>query len=361
MTTTAWQPYLSLQGLHKAYGGAPAVRNLSLEIAQGQFVSLLGPSGCGKSTTLRMIAGLEDPDAGRIVLDGEDISPLPTQRRRIGMVFQSYALFPNMSVANNVAFGLRMQKVAAAESRRRVADVLDLVGLGALAARYPHQLSGGQQQRVAVARALAPQPRILLLDEPLSALDAVIRSSLRDELRALQLRLGITTVYVTHDQEEALAVSDRVVVMANGVIEQEGTPEQVYLTPATRFVAGFVGAVNRLEVVVTSETPPAVTLGEARVPVASLGACVPGAPALLAVRSEHVRVSPLDSTPAPARNGVLQGVITLATFLGQTTRLRVETGPHNLTVDVPSEQRARFQPGQAVAVSFDAQYCVLVP
>jgi len=347
MTTTAWQPYLSLQGLHKAYGGASAVRNLSLEIAQGQFVSLLGPSGCGKSTTLRMIAGLEDPDAGRIVLDGEDISPLPTQRRRIGMVFQSYALFPNMSVANNVAFGLRMQKVAAAESRRRVADVLDLVGLGALAARYPHQLSGGQQQRVAVARALAPQPRILLLDEPLSALDAVIRSSLRDELRALQLRLGITTVYVTHDQEEALAVSDRVVVMANGVIE--------------RFVAGFVGAVNRLEVVVTSETPPAVTLGEARVPVASLGACVPGAPALLAVRSEHVRVSPLDSTPAPARNGVLQGVITLATFLGQTTRLRVETGPHNLTVDVPSEQRARFQPGQAVAVSFDPQYCVLVP
>jgi len=354
--------YLSLQSLHKEYSGQSAVRDLSLDIARGQFVSLLGPSGCGKSTTLRMIAGLEDLDGGRIILDGENISYLPTQQRRIGMVFQSYALFPNMTVAGNVAFGLRMKRMKVEEQRRRVVAVLETVGLDAFAERYPFQLSGGQQQRVAVARALAPEPRILLLDEPLSALDAVIRTSLRDELRALQLRLGITTIYVTHDQEEALAVSDRVVVMSQGIIEQQGAPEEVYLRPATRFVAGFVGAVNRLDVTVEEADPPTVRLGATRLPVADLNGCVRGASALLAVRSEHVRVFPMQGA-ADAHNGHgrLAGAVTLATFLGQTTRLHVDAAGATLTVDVPSEERGRFSPGQPVEVAFDPAYCIVLP
>ncbi|CAN5253151.1 ABC transporter ATP-binding protein [soil metagenome] len=230
----------------KEYSGQRALDGFSLSMAPGEFVALLGPSGCGKTTALRALSGLEEVGGGRILIDGRDVVGVPVNRRDIGMVFQSYSLFPHMSAMENVEFGLRMRKVAAKERRDRAAEALELVGLGHLAARYAHQLSGGQQQRVALARALVTRPRVLLLDEPLSALDAKVRVQLRDEIRRIQTELGITTLFVTHDQEEALAVADRVAVMRAGTIEQIGTPEELYTSPSTPFVADFVGLSNRM-------------------------------------------------------------------------------------------------------------------
>jgi putative spermidine/putrescine transport system ATP-binding protein len=238
--------YLELTHLVKAFDGTIAVKDFNLQVERGEFVSLLGPSGCGKTTTLRMIAGFESPDAGGIYLAGEEITSLPPERRGMGMVFQSYALFPNMSAWGNVAFGLRVARLSSQEIRKRVDELLDLVGLSDSGHKYASELSGGQQQRVALARALAIEPRVLLLDEPLSALDAVVRVSLRSEIRRIQTALGITTIYVTHDQEEALSISDRVVVMRQAVIEQIGAPEDIYVQPATHFVATFVGSINQI-------------------------------------------------------------------------------------------------------------------
>ncbi|WP_295010470.1 ABC transporter ATP-binding protein [uncultured Microbacterium sp.] len=232
---------VEFRGIVKSYGRTAVLHGIDLDIAPGEFVSLLGPSGCGKTTLLRVLAGLEDADAGAVLLGGGDVSGVPTNRRDIGMVFQSYSLFPHLRVIDNTAFGLRRRRVGTAAARRRAMDALALVGLDAHADKYPHQLSGGQQQRVALARALVTEPRVLLLDEPLSALDAKVRVQLRDEIRRLQLRLGITTVFVTHDQEEALSVSDRIAVMDAGRIDQIGTPEELYLRPATAHVAAFVG------------------------------------------------------------------------------------------------------------------------
>ncbi|MCJ7734645.1 MAG: ABC transporter ATP-binding protein, partial [Anaerolineales bacterium] len=237
--------YLDLIHLDKSYDGTVAVCDFNLKVKQGEFVSLLGPSGCGKTTTLRMVAGFETPDNGSIVLDGQEISTIPPNQRGMGMVFQSYALFPNMTAWNNVAFGLRVAKHPAAGINNRVNELLDLVGLSDDGHKYAREMSGGQQQRVALARALAIKPRVLLLDEPLSALDAVVRVSLRHEIRRIQSALGITTIYVTHDQEEALSISDRVVVMRQAVIEQIGTPEEIYIQPQTHFVATFVGTINQ--------------------------------------------------------------------------------------------------------------------
>lgn len=238
--------FVSVQKLQKSYAGSPVFENIDCRIERGEFVTLLGPSGCGKSTLLRCIAGLTPVDSGQILLDGHDIVPLSPQKRGIGMVFQSYALFPNMTVEQNVAFGLRMQKVPAAESAQRVREVLEMVELGPLTARYPHQLSGGQCQRVALARSLVTRPRLLLLDEPLSALDARIRKHLREQIRRIQQELKLTTVFVTHDQEEAMEVADRIVVMNKGVIEQIGSPGEVYEHPANDFVYHFLGDSNRL-------------------------------------------------------------------------------------------------------------------
>ncbi len=229
-------------GVVKDFGSTRVLHGVDLDVAPGEFVSLLGPSGCGKTTALRVLAGLEDATVGEIRIGDRDVSRVPTNKRDIGMVFQSYSLFPHLRALENTAFGLRRRGVGRAEATRRAGDGLELVGLGHLADRYPHQLSGGQQQRVALARALVTEPRVLLLDEPLSALDAQVRVQLRDEIRRLQLRLGTTTVFVTHDQEEALAVSDRVAVMGAGRILQIGTPEDLYLRPATAEVAAFVGA-----------------------------------------------------------------------------------------------------------------------
>ncbi|MGJ7521207.1 putative 2-aminoethylphosphonate ABC transporter ATP-binding protein [Variovorax sp. LT1P1] len=243
------EAYLELQGIHKRFGSFTALDDIHLSIGRGEFVCFLGPSGCGKTTLLRIIAGLEMQTAGRVVQAGRDISVLPPSGRDYGIMFQSYALFPNLTVAQNVAYGLVNRKQSRAQVAPRVDELLKLVGLPGSGGKYPAQLSGGQQQRIALARALATSPGLLLLDEPLSALDAIVRVHLRNEIRSLQRELGVTTVMVTHDQEEALSVADRIVVMNHGVIEQVGTPMQVYREPASPFVADFVGKVNRLKAV----------------------------------------------------------------------------------------------------------------
>ena len=296
----------------KDYGTNRVLHGLDLDIAPGEFVSLLGPSGCGKTTALRVLAGLEAASGGAVLLGGADVSRVPTNRRDIGMVFQSYSLFPHLRVRENTAFGLRRRGVGKTDAAKRAADALELVGLGAFADRFPHELSGGQQQRVALARALVTEPRVLLLDEPLSALDAKVRVQLRDEIRRIQLRLGITTVFVTHDQEEALAVSDRIAVMSAGRIEQIGTPEDLYLRPATPAVAAFVGVsslvpgvVDGNEVVVWGQSLP-------------LQAAAPDGHADVFVRPENVRIV------EPAAPGV-DALVQESTFLGSFRRTLVRT------------------------------------
>src|SRR5689334_1315498 len=239
--------FLEINDVRKQFGVNVVVKGFNLGIEGGEFLSLLGPSGCGKTTVLRMVAGFESPTSGAIRIDGKDVTALRPNQRNVGMVFQAYALFPNMTVAENVAFGLKVAKRPAAEVKSRVDEMLNMIKLPHLADRYPYQCSGGQQQRVALARALAQKPKVLLLDEPLSALDAKIRVSLREEIRALQRALGITTIFVTHDQEEALSMSDRVVVMNEGRVEQIGSPFEIYNYPRTRFVASFVGTLNIFE------------------------------------------------------------------------------------------------------------------
>ncbi len=315
---------VQLRGIEKSFGGTRVLHGVDLDIAPGEFVSLLGPSGCGKTTALRVLAGLETADGGAVLLGGRDVSRVPTNRRDIGMVFQSYSLFPHLSVADNTAFGLRRRGVRRAPAATRAADALELVGLGHLADRYPHQLSGGQQQRVALARALVTEPRVLLLDEPLSALDAKVRVQLRDEIRRLQLRLGITTVFVTHDQEEALAVSDRIAVMDAGRIEQIGTPEELYLRPQTPVVAAFVGLSSVLPGVASGDR---VTVWGTSLPVATGQATgqVAGhtdGPVEVLVRPENVRVHVTDS--APDASGAA-GQVEESTFLGSFRRSVVRT------------------------------------
>ncbi|NNH68894.1 ABC transporter ATP-binding protein [Nocardia uniformis] len=246
MTTSTTPARVEFAGLRRVFGAAVALDGLDLAIEPGELVALLGPSGCGKTTALRCVAGFEHPDSGAVLIDGKDITGVPANRRDAGMVFQSYSLFPNLTARDNVAFGLRMRKVKARARNAWVDELLDLIGLPQLADRYPHQMSGGQQQRIALARALALNPRVLLLDEPLSALDAKVRTALRDEIRRLQLSLGITSLFVTHDQEEALSMSDRVAVMKDGRVEQCATPAELYDSPATAFVAEFVGTMSRI-------------------------------------------------------------------------------------------------------------------
>ena len=252
--------FLEIEHLEKSFGTLRVVKDFNLSIAQGEFVSLLGPSGCGKTTVLRMVAGFETPSSGMIRIDGRDVINQRPNQRHIGMVFQAYALFPNLTVAQNVGFGLKVNGTASAEIAARVTEMLALIGLPELGNRFPFQLSGGQQQRVALARALAVQPSVLLLDEPLSALDAKIRVSLRTEIREIQQKLGITTIFVTHDQEEALSISDRVVVMNGGIAEQVGAPFEVYNRPTTRFVANFVGTLNTFDAVVVDPDAGVVKL-----------------------------------------------------------------------------------------------------
>ncbi|SEM73118.1 putative spermidine/putrescine transport system ATP-binding protein [Loktanella fryxellensis] len=320
--------FLDLSQLNKSFGPNHVVKDFDLSIAQGEFVSLLGPSGCGKTTVLRMVAGFETPSSGAIRIDGQDMTHLRPNQRNIGMVFQAYALFPNLTVAQNVAFGLKVAGVARAETQTRVDEMLALIGLPDLGGRYPYQLSGGQQQRVALARALAVRPKVLLLDEPLSALDAKIRASLRREIRAIQQRLGITTIFVTHDQEEALSMSDRVVVMNGGRADQIGTPFEIYNTPATRFVAGFVGTLNTFQAVVTDPATGTVTLGDTPIALHRPVDAAAGTTVTLAMRPETATLG--IGEPGDV---VLRARISDVQFLGAIIRVTADLGGDSLTLD----------------------------
>jgi iron(III) transport system ATP-binding protein len=283
--------YLEVRNLHKRFGDFIALGDISLDVAEGEFVCFLGPSGCGKTTLLRAIAGLDPQTSGTIHQKGRDVSTLPPSQRDFGIVFQSYALFPNLTVVDNVGYGLVSRRQKRGEIAKRVAELLALVGLPDAGPRYPAQLSGGQQQRVALARALATSPGLLLLDEPLSALDARVRLRLRHEMKALQRRLGVTTIMVTHDQEEALTMADRIVVMNHGTIEQVGTPQEVYAAPTTAFVADFVGAMNFLDGIFAA--PDHVQLGAVSVTCLPQEGLVPGSKVRLCIRPEDVRVRDL--------------------------------------------------------------------
>jgi putative spermidine/putrescine transport system ATP-binding protein len=341
---------VSLRELTRVFGAARALDEMSLEIAPGELVALLGPSGCGKTTALRIVAGFEYADAGQVLIDGKDISGVPAAKRDMGMVFQSYSLFPNMSALDNVAFGLRMRKVGGGARRKRATELLDMVGLSAQAGQWPHQLSGGQQQRVALARALAIEPRVLLLDEPLSALDAKVRLQLREQIRTLQQRLGTTTLFVTHDQEEALSMADRVGVMRAGRLEQVAEPAELYSRPATAFVAEFVGTMNRL---------PA-ELGGGGTVVTVLGTTVPAQEGGPSSGPVDALVRPENLTVAAAEGG--DGIVTGRTFLGAVTRVAVRlSGDTEVAVDVSSAAAAAMAPGTAVQVALPAAPVLVAP
>jgi putative spermidine/putrescine transport system ATP-binding protein len=307
---------VELTGLRRRFGATQALDGFTLALQPGELVALLGPSGCGKTTALRVLAGFETIDSGRVVVDGVDQSRIPAQKRDMGMVFQSYSLFPNMTAQDNVAFGLRMRKVGTQARRDRAVALLELVGLESEAAKYPHQMSGGQQQRVALARALAIEPRVLLLDEPLSALDAKVRVQLREQIRVLQTRLKITTLFVTHDQEEALSMADRVCVMRSGRIEQVDTPANLYATPSTAFVAEFVGTMNRIPGVIEHDR---VNLLGTTADIRTVSGQPDdshhtGTPVDVLVRPEGLVL-----TPSPRG----RGLVMTTTFLGSVTRLGV--------------------------------------
>ncbi|HVL74132.1 MAG TPA: putative 2-aminoethylphosphonate ABC transporter ATP-binding protein [Beijerinckiaceae bacterium] len=310
-------PFLRIEKLWKRFGGFVALKDIDLEVFRGEFVCFLGPSGCGKTTLLRAIAGLDPQDEGRIEIGGRDVSRAPPADRDFGIVFQSYALFPNLTVADNVGYGLVNRRRPAAEIRRRVDELLGLVGLGDQGRKYPIQLSGGQQQRVALARALATSPNLLLLDEPLSALDAKVRVRLREEIRSLQKRLGVTTVMVTHDQEEALAMADRIVVMNHGVIEQVGTPADIYRVPTTAFVADFVGTMSFLDAQVSG--PKRVRTGALDLVCADDRGFPPGASVKLGLRPEEIRVRGVK----PEDENVVAVEVKNLEFLGAFCRARL--------------------------------------
>jgi len=368
---------LEVEALDKRFPGAgeAAVEGVSFGARRGEFVTLLGPSGCGKSTTLRIIAGFEAPDRGRVLIGGREVTTIPPNRRGVGMVFQSYALFPNLSVRENVAFGLRLRRRPDAEVRGRVDELLALVRLADLADRPPHQLSGGQQQRVALARALAIEPEVLLLDEPLAALDAVIRQELRVEIRHIQARLGTTTVYVTHDQEEALSLSDRVVVMNRGRVEQIGSPEDIYGTPKTPFVAGFVGRLNVLSATLIDGPSGALRIAGGSVTLGRPIYVASGDPVRVAVRPENLAFAPApgaspagpaSGSPATTAGGEppnqIVGVVDEVEFLGAVVLVHVKAGDERLTVQaLNSPSSALPRPGKRVSVHVPPEVVLVLP
>ena len=322
--------FLSISNAVKTFGENTVVKGFDLAVEKGEFVSFLGPSGCGKTTVLRLIAGFERPTSGTIRIAGRDVTGLAPNKRRIGMVFQAYALFPNMNVFGNIAFGLKIAGMTSSEIEARVHKMLSLIGLTHLAERYPYEMSGGQQQRVALARALAPEPQVLLLDEPLSALDAKIRVSLREEIRAIQRELGITTVFVTHDQEEAMSMSDRIVVMNGGRADQVGTPSEIYNRPRTRFVAGFVGTLNVLRAQVDRPSAQTVRIGGTTVQLTQPVTTADAQGNLsLALRPEA-----LSLTPSETRDVTFEGLVKSVNFMGSVIRIRMQVGDEQISFDM---------------------------
>jgi putative spermidine/putrescine transport system ATP-binding protein len=348
--------YLHLDAIAKTYGSRTVLRDVSLAVEPGEFVSLLGPSGCGKTTLLRIVAGFEYPAAGRVVLEGQDITGLAAAKRKMGMVFQAYSLFPNMTAEDNVRFGLRVRRQDAPTQQKRAAELLDLVGLAEHARKFPHQLSGGQQQRVALARALAIRPALLLLDEPLSALDAKVRVQLRDEIRRIQQETAVTTLFVTHDQEEALSISDRVVVMQDGVLSQVGDPAAIYGEPENIFVARFVGAVTELPGVVIDGGSGVIELLGHQVPAARARGMAAGTRVHFLLRPEMVRLGPASSA------GMLRGTVVLRTFFGALTTLRIDIASGHdqgsqgsLTAAMASAEASQITLGSEVSVFWDEE------
>ena len=344
---------VSLQNLGKSYGATTAVANFTLDIADGELVAFLGPSGCGKTTTLRMIAGFIEPTEGRVLFDGVDMTRFPPHRRNTGMVFQRYALFPHMTVSQNVSFGLEMHKVPAAERGRRVREALDMVRMASLGERYPRQLSGGQQQRVAIARALAIEPTVFLLDEPLSNLDAKLRLEVREEIRALQRRLGLTTIFVTHDQEEALAMSDRMAIMQDGVVRQVGTPDDLYERPESLFVADFLGKMNFFSGRMTrpgefeTEAGPLLAVSSDNISAIRVG-----------VRPERIALS-----NEPGSGNAMRVTVEAIAFLGPHVSVRLD-GPGGLRLQcqLPNTgawRKLALAPGQQAFAVFESRDCVL--
>ncbi len=351
------QPFLDIQGVNKQFGAFWALKDLSLSVQPGEFICFLGPSGCGKTTLLRIIAGLESQDSGRIIQSGTDVSRLPSSKRDFGIVFQSYALFPNLNVKDNVGYGLKSKGLKRQQIDKRVNELLDLVGLPGSAKSYPAELSGGMQQRVALARALATSPGLLLLDEPLSALDARVRAHLRTELRQLHKRLGITTIMVTHDQEEALSLADRIVVMNHGVIEQVGTPQIIYQEPSSVFVADFVGKTNPLKVNV-SEPGLADWFGVSLiVPKNQMASSHTSCEQMLTVRPEDVIVVPESSDACSEQENCVRARIKDMEFLGAFCRINTHIIQNNqaIVVDVPTPQLSRL------GIEVDSQVTIVLP
>jgi ABC-type Fe3+/spermidine/putrescine transport system ATPase subunit len=339
---------LQITGVSRRFGDITALSEVSLEIRQGEFFALLGPSGCGKTTLLRILAGFEAPDEGTVTLDGEDLLRQAAHRRPVNLMFQSYALFPHMTVAKNVAYGLEREKLAGAEIRRRVGEVLEKVGLLAMAGRKPQQLSGGQRQRVALARAIVKRPRLLLLDEPLSALDKKVRAEMQLELKRLQNEVGITFVVVTHDQEEAMSLADRIAVFSEGRVQQVDAPVELYERPRTPFVAGFVGANNLFEGRACSVGLASDGLGV----LPGVSTLPDGTPALLAVRPERLR---LDG------QGVLRGDVVDVSFYGGVSHVSVQVAGRSTPVLVATQGATQVQAGSPVALSWSAGDGVLIP
>jgi putative spermidine/putrescine transport system ATP-binding protein len=350
--------FLELTGVQKRFGEVNAVEDFNLAAERGEFVSFLGPSGCGKTTTLRMIAGFELPTRGAIVIDDVDVTHRPPNQRNVGMVFQSYALFPNMTVAGNIGFGLKVRKRSKAQIDKRVKELLGLIHLEDRGNRYPYQLSGGQQQRVALARALAFEPQVLLLDEPLSALDAKIRIVLRKEIRTIQRQLGITTVYVTHDQEEALSLSDRVVVMSEGRVEQIGAPADIYNFPATPFVASFVGTLNLLAAKVIDSGEGQISVDGQEIRSAKpITDAQNGSTVTIALRPESIELG--------ESGGVnrLRGVVEDASFLGSIVRIRVHLPQSQTTLSLDTFNDPNLDPpaiDETVTLSFPREACLVI-
>ena len=349
--------YLQLENLHRDFGTVKALNGINISLGEGEFLSLLGPSGCGKTTALRLVAGFDRPNQGRIVVDGKDVTNVAPNKRDMGMVFQAYSLFPNMTARQNVEFGLKIRGKHKQDRGQRVTELLELVGLGHAATRYPHQLSGGMQQRVALARALAIEPRVLLLDEPLSALDAKVRVQLREEIRRIQLELGITTLYVTHDQEEALAVSDHVAVMYGGVIEQMGTPAEMYTAPATPFVAEFIGTMNRLDAVVLDGATGEVEHSGIRLQVDAARGRRTGERVLVLIRPESLELEAQTNGAGP---NSFAGEVLTQTFLGPVTRLKVTGSGTSLIADMSTARAAALPVGAQVVARIPSEGAKLI-